>query len=1032
MAANTGPDENTYQIPDVLLGDTFNVWKDITNTSVYKLNKMEIYKAVSSDCLTAQVDSDGRLTYILNDIIVTGHTFTSNIGFTGPVVFTNGVTFNGPVTFNAPTFTVNANTVTIDDYNILLGDTADANDTSINIVGGGGIILNRGSGLSADWLWTPLNLHGQTGMWAGDGHIGFKGVSAGIRPHNNGNLLVHGSGIRLDGSGSTEHGMQISFGGSGTTASRTVEFVRYSPSGSTAFVDVELRAAPSVVGARPYMNIRDGANKKTITQVNHQFIVGTPLLLQSNGNYATAIANTPANSEVIGVVSRVIDGNNFELTFIGEVFNINFPQITIDGTAGSTGSIYYLSPYVAGKVSTSYPTQVNTVHKAVLVATSSTSAIVIPWTGGVLSETVTLAESSSNTILISQINQFKPGDVVQFKPYLPNGITLSYGSGGGLVQVYYPNGIYVRADARDDGSALNIAGMVVSTAEYSPNSGINRSFNLMMDGFFSVPGGFTVMNGGTPGRPRPGDNYYLGANVIGTTGCFEGLTASLSSARPTAIGTVDKPMMLATSETSGYVYSYRGAVNNISVTTTGATVDVSTILIQDIRSTTNGDLVFGVFDNSILGGRQVMRFDSTNKGNVRIGPTSFNSSSDGAGATLSVAGIISAGDATATSGSVIACSRYDGALPRTLNVFGSQFSTGNTVLSYGVRPIANGGGYASTNSNSLCRAAIEVGVAGTDDPALRVLGYLGSHATPGRTGTAVGSAVPLTELMRISGLTAVFAGMAISSVGFSGPHFGNLAGNANTASTLQTPRTISLGGKLSGSASFNGGSDITLTASIPTGGIATADLANLCVTDDKLATITAAGKIADSATSATHTLNAGTIVRRNSSDFGFSSGLITCPYPPSSGDHLTRKAYVDGMTVMFDTSSVILNRALAAGDNTTRMGLGLSTLIPVGARYAIVTFHMHRLSSGSGAAFELKAGRTNVLHAGLVAIKHAQTTGAPAIALGSNTGIVFAERTNQAIVPLAADRTLYWNISSGGTALTNTAQILMILDGYMM
>lgn len=43
---------------------------------------------------------------------------------------------------------------------------------------------------------------------------------------------------------------------------------------------------------------------------------------------------------------------------------------------------------------------------------------------------------------------------------------------------------------------------------------------------------------------------------------------------------------------------------------------------------------------------------------------------------------------------------------------------------------------------------------------------------------------------------------------------GNLSGNATTASTLQTARTISLGGDCSGSVSFNGGSNVTLTATV--------------------------------------------------------------------------------------------------------------------------------------------------------------------------------------------------------------------------
>ena len=45
-------------------------------------------------------------------------------------------------------------------------------------------------------------------------------------------------------------------------------------------------------------------------------------------------------------------------------------------------------------------------------------------------------------------------------------------------------------------------------------------------------------------------------------------------------------------------------------------------------------------------------------------------------------------------------------------------------------------------------------------------------------------------------------------------------GNANTATTLATARTISLGGDLSGSASFNGSTDITITATVGANSVA--------------------------------------------------------------------------------------------------------------------------------------------------------------------------------------------------------------------
>ena len=53
-----------------------------------------------------------------------------------------------------------------------------------------------------------------------------------------------------------------------------------------------------------------------------------------------------------------------------------------------------------------------------------------------------------------------------------------------------------------------------------------------------------------------------------------------------------------------------------------------------------------------------------------------------------------------------------------------------------------------------------------------------------------------------------------------GTFIGALSGNATTASTLQTARTISLGGDLSGSASFNGGSNITISATVSSNAVA--------------------------------------------------------------------------------------------------------------------------------------------------------------------------------------------------------------------
>jgi hypothetical protein len=57
-----------------------------------------------------------------------------------------------------------------------------------------------------------------------------------------------------------------------------------------------------------------------------------------------------------------------------------------------------------------------------------------------------------------------------------------------------------------------------------------------------------------------------------------------------------------------------------------------------------------------------------------------------------------------------------------------------------------------------------------------------------------------------------------------------LIGNASTASALETARTISLGGDLSGSASFNGTTDITISASVVNSGVNLDEISDVVIT----------------------------------------------------------------------------------------------------------------------------------------------------------------------------------------------------------
>lgn len=76
------------------------------------------------------------------------------------------------------------------------------------------------------------------------------------------------------------------------------------------------------------------------------------------------------------------------------------------------------------------------------------------------------------------------------------------------------------------------------------------------------------------------------------------------------------------------------------------------------------------------------------------------------------------------------------------------------------------------------------------------------------------------------------AGVLVSTGGFKG----SLSGNASTASRWSSSRTLTLAGDLTGSVSFNGSANFTLTATIANGSVVTAMIADDAITAAKLAT----------------------------------------------------------------------------------------------------------------------------------------------------------------------------------------------------
>ena len=140
-------DLNTFQIPPLVLGDTFYEWMNVTNNSIIdKLNVMEVYTLSAGDGIGITANDSGLMQIGL------ASTITKNLTFSGDIIFDGRD--------GAQVVTINATEISVDDYNIVLGDVEGGGGTAdVNITdgGGGGVIVKRSAGPDASLLW-----HGMT------------------------------------------------------------------------------------------------------------------------------------------------------------------------------------------------------------------------------------------------------------------------------------------------------------------------------------------------------------------------------------------------------------------------------------------------------------------------------------------------------------------------------------------------------------------------------------------------------------------------------------------------------------------------------------------------------------------------------------------------------------------------------------------------------------------------------------------------------------------------------------------------------
>lgn len=104
------------------------------------------------------------------------------------------------------------------------------------------------------------------------------------------------------------------------------------------------------------------SNEIVLKEPDHYFILGDAIFYDIKTNhYRRALANNTIMSEVIGVVSKIIDKDTFQLTLKGNIILDRYSNIT-------TGSILYLSPIITGKL---IPDEPDNVSKIIAIKTEN-------------------------------------------------------------------------------------------------------------------------------------------------------------------------------------------------------------------------------------------------------------------------------------------------------------------------------------------------------------------------------------------------------------------------------------------------------------------------------------------------------------------------------------------------------------------------------------------------------------------------------------------------------------------------------------
>jgi hypothetical protein len=457
----------------------------------------------------------------------------------------------------------------------------------------------------------------------------------------------------------------------------------------------------------------------------------------------------------------------------------------------------------------------------------------------------------------------------------------------------------------------------------------------------NLPGVNAVGNQNTTGSAATlttARTIAISGDVTGTATSFNGSANITISADITAntIVNADINSAAAIADTKLATISTAGKVLNSATTATSANT-ASAIVARDASGnfsagtitaalTGNATTATALQTSRTIGG---VSFDGSANINLPGVNTTGNQNTTGSAATLTTARTISLG------GDVTGSASFNGGSDITITteisptsdiefrnlVLSGNLTINGTTTTVSATELAIEDNLIYLNANSTVTNP-DIGIVGNYNDGTYAHTGVFRDATDGRWKFFKGYVPEPGQTIDTANNTFQYADVQANTV------YAALSGNASTATTLQTARTIAISGDVTGTAtSFNGSADITISAGITANTIVNADINTAAaIADTKLATISTAGKVSNSATTATNASTASAIVARDASS-NFSANTITAAL---SGNATTATTLQTARTiggVSFDGSANInLPGVNAVGNqNTTGSAATLTT-----------------------------------------------------------------------------------------------------------